>query len=408
MGRPKKYKNQQQRIAAIKQTQKKLKRISGKYFRLIIPSLQSYGINWKYNDKAIKDLKASTLDLLHLKEKPRGLDKYIVSIERHPGTKYVHLDILLIYNKTVFNTYNRYDYLIKHGNLTKYRTLNKAILEYNLKEDPSPLGNLNPTTALMESRVKTELYTMMEEAMLLKPFKFDPIDWLSDTKLMASAMKTNVFKTIRMIKLKQSKVCNQQLKNKPGIKFITPEYIKSTLSPSEYQLFTSWSGYQTIIDHINQIPTYGYLRPHKTKNLFLTGPPNTGKSTLVIELEKHCASYPLGTKHGWFPHFQSHVYTLLSWDEFHLKCYPYPDLLKLLEGRPMKLPQKGGHIERADNQLIICTSNLTIHEHVCNRFKSPSNRIHSLANLGVRFTEIIIPEDKPLFLLIKLIKPTTI
>ena len=407
MGRPKKYNTEIQRITAITTTQKNRiykKRLSGKYFRLVIPSLTSYGTNWKYTDKAIIDLKANTLDLLHSREKNRGLTQYSVAIERHPGTQYPHFDILLIYNKKVLNPLNRYDYLIKHGNLTKYRTLNAAILDYNKKQDPSPLGNLHTQTILMQSQVKSDLYTLMQSAMLLDPFKFDPIEWLSNNKLMALAMKTNVFKTIRMIKLKQNKECNKRLKNKPGIKYITPQLIKESLTPSEYQLYHSWSGYDTIINHINQIPLYGYNRSHKTKNLFLTGPPNTGKSTLVIEIEKHCPSYPLGTKHGWFPHFTSNVYTLLSWDEFYLTCYPYPDLLKLLEGRPMKLPIKGGHVQRADNQLIICTSNLTIHEHVCNRFKSPSNRMHSFANLGVRFTQIIIPENKPLFILCKLIK----
>ena len=97
---------------------------------------------------------------------------------------------------------------------------------------------------------------------------------------------------------------------------------------------------------------------------------------------------------------------MLIWDEFSLSVYPYPDLLKLLEGAPMKLPQKGGHVQRADNQLVACTSNLTLREHIGMRFRTSENRAHSRANLGVRFTEVVIPEGYTLFMLIKLIAST--
>ena len=405
MGRPKKYHTKKARIAAkkaqLKRREKKYKQ--GRYFRLVIPSLSGFAPTWSHSSLAIQKLRAGAVDLLTLNQRSRGLDGYIVAVERHSGSGLPHLDILVTYSKRVKNSPTRYDYLIKHGDLTRYRTVNKSILEYGSKEDPSPIGNLDVNLTLQKSKVKTELYQMMQSAMMSNPFKFNPIAWLADNKLTSQAIKTNVYKTIRMIKDQQNLQCNRILKSRPGIKEITPELITSTLSDQEYKIFKSWSGYQTIINHINQIPIYGCIRPHKTKNLFLTGPPNTGKSTLAREISKHCASYPLGTRGGWFPYFQSNVYKLLVWDEFDMRAYRYPDLLKLLEGAPMKLPQKGGHVPRDDNQLIITTTNLTLHEHICNRFRSPQNRMHSTANLAVRFTEVIIPKDKLLFLLCKLI-----
>ena len=242
----------------------------------------------------------------------------------------------------------------------------------------------------------------MEKEMLDDPFNFDPRVWISENRLWAD-VRASVYQDIRKVSDFQQIHCNKILRKKPGILPITRQLIQERLTADELRQFDSWSGYQTIVDHINQIPRWGYARPHKTPNLLLVGPPNTGKSTLVIKLEQHCPVYPLGTKGGWFPKFQSNVYTLLSWDEFHLRCYPYPDLLKLLEGRPMKLPQKGGHVARADNQLIIATSNLTMREHVENKFKSVDHRQHSMANLKARFTEVVIPHDRPLFLLCKLI-----
>lgn len=94
---------------------------------------------------------------------------------------------------------------------------------------------------------------------------------------------------------------------------------------------------------------------------------------------------------------------MLIWDEFDLRTYRYTDLLKLLEGAPMKLPVKGGHVQRADNQLVACTSNLRLAEHISMRFRTQENRAHSRANLGVRFTEVVIPGGHDLFMLTKLI-----
>ena len=412
MGRPKKYHTKQQRINARKNAMLKFKqsvknsiRVTGKYWRLVIPNLAQYGTDWTYTNAAICELRAKIVDQLTFKQLKRGLANWLVAVERHPGSRLAHLDILLVYKKSVKNSLKRYDYLIKHGNLTRYRTVNAAILDYGRKQDPRPSGDLDTASVIMQSRVKTQLYQMMQAAMLRDPFKFDPIAWLADNGILAYAAKTNMYKTIRVIKDRQNLECNRMLKCRPGIALVTPELIESVLDNAELELFRSWLGYQVIVDHINQIPRYGCCRPHKTSNLFLTGPPNTGKSSLIIELQKHCPVYPLGTKHGWFPSFTSGVYTLLSWDEFDLRCYPYTDLLKLLEGRPMKLPVKGGHVERADNQLIICTSNLTLSEHIRMRFKSDENRAHSRANLGVRFTEVHVPANKPLFILCKLIMP---
>lgn len=404
MGRPKKYSTDAQRLAAIRANNKKIRRITGKYWRLVVPALASYGVDWTYESNAIRSLRASAVDLLVQNQQSRGLSEYLVAVERHPGTRMAHLDILMVYNRRIYNTYGRYDYIIKHGNLTKYRTVNAAILEYGRKEDPNPIGNLDVKATIMKSRVKSELYTMMYEAMVKKPFKFDPIAWLTDSDIASEAIKTNVFKVIRMVRQQQNMTCNRLLRDRSGIRFISRQMIESTLSKQELELYDSWSGYQTIVDHINQIPTYKYCRPHKTSNLFLTGPPNIGKSSLIIEIQRHCPVYPLGTKHGWFPSFKSEVYSMLSWDQFNLRCYPYTDLLKLLEGRPMKLPIKGGHVERADNQLIICTSNLSLERHIRKRFRLEQDIADSIANLGVRFTEVVVPVDRPLFILCKLIK----
>lgn len=403
MARPKKYHSEQQRKAAKKQSQKRLKRISGRYFRLVIPFLKEYGTDWKYSDQNIRDLRAKVVDLLHSKQKSRGLDKYSVAVQRHPGNGLVHLDILLVYNKVVKNTYTRYDYVIKHGNITKYRTLNKAILDYNQKEDPNPIKNFNIESIIIQSRIKTDLYSMMEQAMLENPFNFNPIEWLSNNKLTTFAMKTNIFKIIRMIKQNQNLECNRILRNKPGIRLITRELIESTFTPQQLAEYDSWTGYQIIIDHINQIPLHGYKRPHKTKNLLIVGRPNTGKTTLALQIEKYVSVYYKDVS-NWFPKYENNVYKMILWNEFSLKGLKYPKLLNLLEGTKMDLEFKGGSVLKTDRQLIYMTSNIELQRHIDNKFKLNSDRVLARANLGARITEVIIPDTRKLFLLLRLIQ----
>ena len=415
-GRPKKYHSEQQRRAA-KTAQiraaaaRRTKRLAGRYFRLVVPALAGYQPGWKWQSERIRELRGHAVDLLVAHERSRGLQSYLVAVERHAGSGLPHLDILMVYSKKVQNPLNRYDYLVKHGDLTRYRTVNAAILDYGRKEDPSPLGNLDAARVIAESRVRTELYTMMKQAMLRDPFKFDPISWLADTGLDDAAVRTNVYKTIRMVKDLQNRECNLRLAMRTGIREITPELIRQRLNAEELQRYRSWPGYATIVDHLNQIPRYGFKKPHKSqsvvaseyKNLYICGRPGIGKTALTMQVQKHCPVYPLGTHGGWFPAFQSGVYKLLVWDQFSLSVYPYPDLLKLLEGRPMKLPQKGGHVQRADRQLVVMSSNLTLTQHINRRFYRADDRSTSELNLRERVTEVIIPEGLDLFILLKLI-----
>ena len=382
-------------------------RKAGKYWRLVIPHLDTYPRHPPRNHEGLKRLKRLILDQLSEREIKRSLTYWCVAWQTHPGTGYAHMDIFLAYSKKVQNSFKRYDYLLKHGYLTRYRTLNRAILEYGQKEDSEPLSNLgeNMQHILLEADVKADIYPVLQRAMLKNPFDFDAHHWLHVKDLTRAAAGTNWPKNISMVRAKRVALCNAILREKPGIQVITRESIQSRLSPDELTLYDSWKGYQTIVDHFNQIPLLGCNRPHKTSNLFVSGRPNTGKTTLAMQLEKYCAVYPLGTKGGWFPSFTAGVYPLMVWDEFNLRTLPYSDLLKLLEGRPMELPVKGGHAKRFDNQLIYMNSNLTLDKLICLKFKKTGMRNISRANLAPRIMQVKIPENLDLFVLLKLIVP---
>lgn len=406
MPRPKKYKTQAERKAAISASNEKsirTKRIKSRFWRLVIPAIEGYGINPPKGHPPLEALKAEVLDALEAKEGPRGLEHWCVAWQTHSGSGLPHLDILLGYSKGVLNAATRYDYLFKHGNLTRYKKLNAAIVEYGTKEDPSPLSNIDSDHLVLQQAVKADMYSAMEEALVKDPFSFKPLEWLNTHDLFRAASKTAYTKNLKIIRDRQAILCYQALLKCPGIAPITPKVIKERLSQSQYRKFNSWSGYGTIVDHINQIPEYGFNRPHKTSNLLLVGRPNTGKTTLGRRLSELVASYPLGVR-SWFPSYSDDVYSLMRWEEFTLSTYKYDLMLRLLEGEAMQLPIKGGHIRRHNNQLIIMTSNWSLQEHICRRFYHETDRAHARLNLAPRVTEVIIPKNHDLFILLKLLK----
>lgn len=381
------------------------KRVKGRYWRLVIPAIKGYGIRPSRPHPGLKALKHQVLDCLLAREKSRGLEHWCIAWQTHPGSGLPHLDILLGYKVAVQNTLKRYDVLLKHGNLTRYRTLNVGIIQYGRKEDPEPLSNiLSSQNLIFQAQINEgRLYNILERAMRQDPWNFRMQDWLEERNLYRFASRKGYISCKRILTEQQAAICRQSFKNRAGVAQITREVITRLLSAGELKSFKSWSGYQRVVDFINQIPIWGYHRPHKTPNLLLVGRPNTGKTSLLNALAKRTSVYPLGTRGGWFPGYCDGVFKLLRWDEFSLKVYPYPQLLRMLEGISITLPIKGGHVPRRDNQLIIMTSNLTLQQHICNKFKAVAGRQYARLNLAPRVTEVIIPQDVNLFLLIKLL-----
>lgn len=408
MGRPKKYKTEAERRAAKRQTDRRAaakspKRVKGRFWRLVVPAIEGYGTNPSRPSPSLEDLKARVLDQLQAREKPRGLNHWCVAWQTHQGSGLPHLDILLGYEKVVANPATRYDYLVKHGNLTRYKNLNRAIIEYGRKEDPVPLSNIDTNQFLLESEVKASLYATAERAMMQDPFNFRIESWLDNHDLYRAASKTNIFKSMRVLKIKQQEVCRKKLVNMPGLQPITRKHIRASLNRKQWIEYKSWAGYRIIVDHLNHIAKWGWNRPHKTSNLLLVGRPNTGKTSLCMAIEELCPVYQAGVR-SWFPGYVSGIYSMLTWDEFNLSAYPYTTLLKFLQGRPMDLPVKGGHVRKQDNPLVIMTSNLTLERHICKKFRKDCDRETARLNLAPRITEIVIPEGKTLFLLLKLIR----
>ena len=377
--------------------------IRGRYLRLVIPNLQQY----RNQPQKLSRLKGDTLDLLLNKQSPVGLQFYKVAVEAHPTTGIPHLDILLLYKTSRLVSLNRFDYLVKHGHLSRYSKLNAAILEYGDKEDPAPLSNMptDSSVILKAKQIAAEPYRVLSDQMRKDPFRFNVHEWLSGNKLDQAIYNTTWSKATSLLKHQQQALCNNILHDKPGFQLVTLDHVRCSLTTREYREFTkNRMVYWSILTKLNEIVTKGFNRPHKSKQLLIVSPPNTGKTTLALQIKKYVSVYHMGID-NWFPRYRSGVYRMILWNQFNLKAMPYPQLLNLLEGIPMDLQYKGGSVLRSDNQLIYMTSNMSLQQHICARFKSEQSRALARANLRARIDQIILPQGADLFLFLKLLKP---
>ena len=419
-GRPKgtvKYKTEQARKAAKKASKAPI--IRSRYFRLVIPDLQPY----KDQPASLNKLKGDTLNLLL--QKQTYLQYYKLAVETHPTTGVPHLDILLLYSQSVVKSLNRFDYLVKHGHLTKYRHLNAAILAYGDKQDQQALTNLPKTSdpitgelkqdtsrVLNLAQLKRDPYRYLELQMLKDPFHFNLEQYCRQHDLFTHISGWTGIKT----KLKDSQLAaaNIQLRSKSGFRHIDKALIESNLNPQQFNAYISWKGYQTIVNYLNQMISQKGNRQQKSLNLLITGAPNTGKSALVWQrnplpqraaISNFCSVYPIGMSQ-WFPKYQSDVYHCIYWNQAKLTSYSYDTILKLLDGSPLDLPNKGSVSRKVDNPLIIMTSNMTLEQMIVQKFgNNPDYQQMARKNLAVRVQNLVVPKGKDLFLLQKLLVP---
>jgi hypothetical protein len=282
----------------------------------------------------------------------------------------------------------------------------KGVLDYLVKEDANPLftKGFNPLYEVNKREIQKEPYKLLQEAMLKDPLGFKPHQWLADNNLTVAISKTNWTKAISLVKKQQQVEANRLLRARIGIKEINSQLIEKSLTSDELIEYRSWDGYQKIVDLLNDVPRYGYNRPHKLKNLMLVGRPNIGKTLLARKIRQYVAVYSFGVE-NWFPHYDNWVYPMILWNQFYLRAMPYGQLLNVLEGQPTDLPYKGGSILKRDNQLMFITSNMTLEQHINSRFRLEQARALARANLRARIEQIQVPQDRDLFLLLKLIQP---
>ena len=410
-------------------------------YRLVIRNIQGYG-TFQARPRgqkrpvdvcpALDALKLRVLDYLLQEEAKRKIKlvNWSCAWQIHPASGLPHLDILIVFQRNVIAQHTGFDYLIKdlniqqrdvgdqvaHGHVwvTPYspKKLNRAILQYGQKQDPTVRTNLTLAVKqqlLAVNLLRADSYAYLYDQMCKDPLHFNVQQYVKKHQLSKYITSWSSIKT----KLKDMQVAaaNLKLRQKPGFRLITRQLIQLCLSPQQLLIYDSWSGYQVIVDKLNQIVLYRGNRDPKTLNLLITGPPNCGKSALVWHpqphgifnpISKYCSVYPMGMK-DWFPEYRSGVYDCIYWNEAKLTSYAYDVILQVLDGSPVMLPSKGSSHKKIDNQLIIMTSNMTLHQMIKQKFGYNKSYLEmAKKNLAVRVQNVVIPQGYDLFVLQKL------
>lgn len=383
--------------------------LQGKMFFLTFKGINDFG------KKITKNQLMNYLVKQHNRDRKNKPEKYLICEQMYDSGQ-THFHVILGYSsRKKIITPDYYDYLGIHPNIQVMRNM-KAALSYVYKQDKTPLTNMDIEQQKRVARAKdaSSLYDLFYQQMKKDPFNFTPYDYCERYQLSSAIYKAGYAKAVHLIKKIQQAYCNKLLYNAKGFKFISRSLIQSKLSSSQLETYDSWAGYQTIVDHLNQIPLHRFKRPAKTMNLLITGPKSIGKSALVWQqypqphfnpINRYCSVYPMGMK-DWFPQYKSQVYDIIYWNEAKLTSYRYDTILQLLDGSPVMLPAKGGGHKKVDNPLVLMASNMSLDQMIRQKFfYNKSYQQMARQNLSVRITNVIVPQNYNLFLLQKLLVP---
>ena len=378
---------------------------------------------------SLESLKAQILQLLLLRQSHRGLANYIIAWQTHQSNGLAHLDILLRYGKNVKKSKSSFDYLLalcpqdlgyftqKQGSspcvrITPYSTtrLSQAILEYGQKEDPAPLANFSPEQSvrfLQIASIKKDPYRYFELLMRNDPYNFDLSYYSQKYDLMYNVPGWSSIKS----KLNDAQAAYRALTQqaKPGLRYISRALILQRLTPEQLSVFDAHPCFQTIVNHLNQIPTYKFERPHKTPNLFIYGPHGIGKTSFINQGPVNLASlvphYDINIQNKYLNRYYNHVYGFISWNEFKYTDFSPTWVLKLLQGLDLQIPIRYSSNVKRDNPLVIATSNMSLSRHIQRRFKDQPELITMAKSnlLNQRIVQVYVPV--PMFFMQKLLLP---
>ena len=372
----------------------------------------------------LQSLKNEVLQLLWLHQSHRGLHNYTIAWETHQSNGLAHLDILLKYDKKIKKSKSSFNYLlplcpqdlacftqaqgcVSQIHITPYSSsrLNQAILQYGQKQDPCVLTNFEPGDSVRHltlAAIRKDPYGYLSDRMKQNPYDFDLAQYVEQYNLDKQIKNWSAVK-YKLLDIRAAVIARLQL-SKPGIKVITRELIQQRLTPSELRTYDTYNVFQTIVDHINQIPTYGPHRPHKTKNLFVSGPKDIGKTAFALRLGELVGHYNLKYQNKYLNRYSNNKYGFILWNQVKLTDFTHTWILEFLQGVQVAIPMRYNACKKNDNPIVYMTSNLTLDTHLRNRFQNSSELYtHASQNLGSRITAVHVPV--PMFFMQKLLVP---
>lgn len=263
--------------------------------------------------------------------------------------------------KININDPNYFDFIAqKHGNLQATRSIAQS-LSYISKFDPEPLdfGHVPVPTAQKVGKLEEIALAIKGGSSLVEIDQMHPGVFLNK--------KRNIEDYFSFQRLMR-----RRLEAKPWVDLVTGVETGAFLD------VVAWFNNNMKMQR----------RPIKTPQLWLWGPPNIGKTTLLAFISRHARVYYAPSGEDFFDDYDDDSYDLALFDEFDGKNMNLANLRKFLDGQQMTLRKKGSQIAKRKNIPTVFLSNYAIDQ----VFKSLADKL----SFQVRFLEVNIANQMPL------------
>ena len=258
----------------------------------------------------------------------------IVAREKHQdGETHLHIALELI-DKHHFRSPDCFDFVTgQHGNYQTMKNMKKCI-EYVTKDGDFIAEGIDVAEALSKGVAKTTTYARMVQS----GGTLDAIDTIDPGFVLNNKRKLEDYISYHMIK-----------RNAAGKQVWYPIFV------NDYQGAT-----REIANWLND-NLFNTNRKLKEPQLYIHGPANMGKTTLVETLAKYCRIYRIPTDEQFYDFYYDGMYDLVVLDEFKAqKTVTW--LNEFLQGSEMVLRVKGAQRIKRDNPPAIILSNYTLEE----------------------------------------------
>lgn len=258
----------------------------------------------------------------------------IIAEEKHKdGTPHLHL-LLSYKDKLITRDRHLFDFLVgKHGSYETVRSIKDAV-RYVMKENNYlTIGNIPSENGIQKISKSTVVAEMLKSGSTLEQiWEQEPGYFLQNKK-----------KIQELYYWLQS---YHQLKKLPGIKY--PISYKG--ENPQVSLIVEWLN-----------TNLSSSMPFKAKHLYIYGPSNFCKTSLVMKLSSYIAVYDMPMMEDFYDFFVNDRYHLCLLDEF--RAHKTVQFLNLwLQGSSMNLRMKGSQYLKTQNLPTIILSNYSLEE----------------------------------------------
>jgi len=298
--------------------------------------------------------------LKNLSEKFPPVEWYVISSEKHKDGS-PHLHLALSFEKEFSSRDMRvFDPLCgQHGDYKPMKNQLKCI-QYVTKEGEYDSHGIDVKAVMQKKNGKFE----------------DVAKLIAEGQTMKELFVTHpgfVLNHKRKIEdLQQWMKRNKKEEKKEWVKFKT-EDIRDLNTPSEI----------SIAEWLNK--NIKEKRDFKQTQLYIWGPPNMGKTSLINKLSEFLRIYYVPRDEDFYDEYEDGVYDLIVFDEFtNTKKMQFMN--QFLDGQSMYLRKKGGQIMKSDNLPIIILSNYSLEQNY--------KKLYEAAKLGPICARLEVVEVK--------------